>query len=370
MSRQSINLTRTTSLQRPRGAILIAVLALITLVSFIVLEFIEEATDKIRYFGLFYNRDDLRTEAYSMLETTLAVIDEIREIDRGLYSPAQGWGNPLQYSQIEVPPGLAVNISIEDESAKISLRQADQLKLNILFEELEIPLTDAEILTDSLLDWIDEDDLTRLNGAESEFYEDSEVPFQPANDHIQSWEEFRLIREFDQFFFDENGFPNSTFRQFQSAISLYHDGPTNLNSANGLVLNVVSRVDAYDTTGLFDYLNGADGERGTPDDRLVDSRNHPFFPSGVPSRGGMADLQSQVLKVSVTVERGEASFLTTAIVSWTGSNPGANAAPTQAEPSSTRDSIDGRPRTAPQMDVGASLGYPFEIIRITENFKI
>ena len=357
--------------QRPRrGAILIAVLGLIALVSFIVLEFIEEATDKIRYFGLFNNRDDLRTEAYSMLETTLSVIDELAEIDRGLYSPVQGWRDPLQYAQVEIPPGLNVSIKIEDESAKISLRQVDQLKLNILFEELQIPLSDAEILTDSLLDWIDEDDLTRLNGAEKEFYKSAEAPYEPANDHIRSWEEFRLIRDFSEFFFDENGFPNSTFKQFQSVISLYHDGPTNLNSANGLVLSVISRVDAYDTTGLFDYLTGDDGERGTSDDRLIDSRNHPFFPSGAPSRGGMADLQSQVLKVSVTVERGEVCFLTTAVVSWIGSNPGANAASAQTEPNSTRDSIERRTRTAPQTDVGTSLGYPFEIIRITENFRI
>ncbi len=54
-----------------RGSILIAVLALTALVSFILLEFMEEATAKIKYYGLFYNRDDLRTEAYSVLETTL-----------------------------------------------------------------------------------------------------------------------------------------------------------------------------------------------------------------------------------------------------------------------------------------------------------
>ena len=354
---------------RRRGGILLGVLVLLALVAFVILEFMEEATAKIKYFGLFYNRDDLRIEAYSVLETTLAVIDEVREIDRALYSPVQGWGDPLEYAQLELPPDIKANITIRDETSKISLRRADILILNILFEELDIDFSDAEILTDSLLDWIDTDDLTRLNGAESDYYENLDVPHKSADGFIQSWEELRLIRHFDVIFFDESGLPNSNFFRFKSAISLNHDSPVNLNSANSLVLAVISRVEGYDTQVLYEYLNGEDGERGTGDDRLISSRSDPYFPAGVQSRGSMVGLQSQVLKVIVSVERGEGSFLLTTIVSWTGSNPSANVG-SQDEDAPVGREIPRRGRTAPQKNVGASLGYPFEIIRITENYKI
>ena len=351
-----------------RGGILIAVLIFLTLASFFLLAFVEEATAKIRYFGLFYNRDDLRAEAYSALDTTLAVIDEIHEIDGALYSQVQGWGNPLDYAQLELPPGLKTTIAVEDENSKLSLSRADQLSLNILFEEIGIDFADAEILTDSLLDWIDGDELSRLNGAEVDFYENLDVPYKPANAPIQSWEEFGLIRHFDLLFFDESGLPNAVFRQFKEAISLHHDAELNLNSANPLVLEVVGRVEGYDTRALYQYLNGDDGERGTDDDRLIKSRSSPYFPTGAPTRGRITGLQSSVLKVIVSVEWGGGNFLLTSIVSWRGSNP-------SAIPGSGRDQRDSgtipkRGFTAPQEDLGAALGYPFEVIRITENFKI
>ena len=350
------------------GGILIAVLIFLTLASFFLLKFVEEATAKIRYYGLFYNRDDLRTEAYSALETTLAVIDEIHEIDGALYSPVQGWGNPLEYAQLELPPGLVTKIAVEDETSKLSLNRADQLSLNILFEEIGIDFADAEILTDSLLDWIDSDDLSRLNGAEVDYYENSDVPYKPANAAIQSWEEFGLIRHFDLVFFDELGLPNTVFRQFKEAISLHHSSELNLNSANPLALDVLGRVEGYDTQALYQYLIGDDGERGTDDDRMISSRSSPYFPPGAPSRGGMAGLRSSVLKVIVSVERGGGNFLLTSIVSWTGSNPSANLGSGGDQGGS--GGIPQRGSTAPQRDLGAALGYPFEVIRITENFKI
>ncbi len=83
----------------------------------------------------------------------------------------------------------------------------------------------------------------------------------------------------------------------------------------------------------------------------------------------MVGLQSQVLKVIVSVERGEGSFLLSTIVSWTGSNPSANVG-SDSEDAPLGSEFPRRGRTAPQKDVGASLGYPFEIIRMLENFKI
>lgn len=358
-----------------KGSVLIAVLAMTALVSFILLEFMEEATAKIKYYGLFYNRDDLRTEAYSVLETTLAVIDEIREIDNALHSPVQGWGNPLQYSKLQFDPSLKIDVRISDETAKFSLTRADPLILNTIFDEMGISLQDAETLTDSILDWIDEDDLERLNGAEIDYYENIGNGYNPANAELQSWEELRLIKGFDTLFFDETGHPTDYFNQFKSAVSLYSSSPVNLNSAGSFVLAVLARLSGFDKEALDTYISGLDGERDTPDDRLINSRNHPFFPTGITSSGGIADLQSQVLKVEVDVERGESNFLLSTIVSWTGANPSANTGRTNVETVYSDDGkiIGGKPQrggTKTKGNARAELGYPFQVKRITENFKI
>ncbi len=360
-----------------RGSILIGVLALTALVSFILLEFMEEATAKIKYYGLFYNRDDLRTEAYSVMETALAVIDEIHEIDSALHSPTQGWGNPLQYAQVKFDSSLDIKIQVSDESAKFSmaLAQEDPLLLKMIFEVMGISMQEAETLSDSLLDWVDEDDLERLNGAESDYYENGEDCYHPPNEALQSWEELRLIQGFDVLFFDERGRPTAYFKKFKNAVSLDHNSPVNLNSATSFVLTVLARMSGFDQEALDDYLNGSDGERGTADDQMINSRNDPFFPSNIASGGAIADLQTQVLKVVVDVHRGESSFLLSSIVSWSGADPSAKTSKMYVETVYSPDGkiIGGRPKrggTKAGGDTGAELGYPFKVKRITENFKI
>ncbi len=351
------------------GSILAVVLGLIALAAFVLVAFMEDATARIKYSGLFSNRDDLRIQAYSMLETTFAVINEIREIDRALYGPAQGWGDPLGYAQIEPPEDFDVEIIIEDETGKISLYRITPLTLNVLFEEMGIPLDEAEPLTDALLDWTDEDDLTRLNGAESDFYETIDPPYKPANSPLQSWNELRLVKGFDTFFFDPEGIPNDHYRQFISAVSLYHDEPVNINSAGPLVLTVLSRVEGIDIMGLTEYLNGDDEVRGTGDDRLIIDRGHHYFPGGQQQggRSGMADMVTGLFKITVSVHRGEAGFLLSAVAAWSGANPGA--ASRTVEPALTVQQTE-RPKQAEKTDYGSALGYPFRILHLSENRRL
>ncbi len=355
------------------GSILAVVLGLIALAGFILIAFMEEATARIKYSGLFSNRDDLRVQAYSMLETSFAVINEIREIDRGLYGPAQGWGDPLGYAGIEPPEDYDVEIVIEDETGKISLLLITPQALNVLFEEMGIPLDEAESLTDALLDWTDEDDLTRLDGAETDFYETNDPPYKPANAPLQSWYELRLIKGFDTLFFDPEGDPNEYYRQFLSAVSIYHDQPVNINSAGALVLTVLSRVEGIDITGLFEYLNGADEVRGTGDDRLIIDRDSPYFPVGQQqgSQMGMADMFTGLFKITVSVHRGEAGFLLSTVAAWSGANP--SAASGTIDPTRTIQQTQlqtRRLKQAAKTDYGSALGSPFHILHLSENRRL
>ena len=329
---------------------------------------LKKELDKIKYYSLFHS-PSLRVEAYSILETTLAVLNEFREIDGELYSPMQGWGDPLAYAQIEKEAGLEIAVKIEDEGGKIALSRVSPDLLNILFEEIGISLSEAGGLADSLLDWVDADDLTHIDGAESDHYERNDPPYQAANGPIQSWEEFRLIKGFDTLFFDEEtGLPNTQFDQFKEAISLHHDSPVNLNSAGPLVLAVLSRVEGYDAEALQQYFSGSDGERGTDDDRFLDTSS--TFGVG---ESEVAALQTQVLKVEVSVKRGESIFLLSTIVSWGGDS----GEPGDSEERSLRDAFEEDEEDTEDRTETISAGgqiedvdYPFQIIRLVENFKI
>ena len=113
------------------------VLVFVVLLTFIVVAFLEEATARIKYYGLFHNRDDLRTDAYSAMEISLAVINQYREVEGALWGPGQGWGNPLEKSDFEPAHASQVRVSFEDESAKLPLSGLDYDTLLILFDVLD-----------------------------------------------------------------------------------------------------------------------------------------------------------------------------------------------------------------------------------------
>ena len=351
-----------------RGSILAAVLGMIALASFVVLAFMQEATDRIKYSGLFQNRDELRVEAYSLLDATIAVISEIQEIDGALYSPNQGWNDPLGYAQIEVNNDLKIEINIEDETGKISLSQANPLILNTLFEEMGILLPDAEILTDSLLDWIDSDDLTRLNGAELDFYERLDPPYKPADSSLKTWDELFLIQDFDLYFLNDDGIPNYLFDQFKSAISLYHTELVNLNTANSLVHKVISRVDGYDSGILYEFLQGEDRLPGTEDDQLISSRSHPYYPSAINTGLSMANIFAHVLKVTISVSRGDSNFLLSAIISKHNTSLSSENNREEELKNPEGNYLDNL--TDQTNNTNLTLEYPFEIILLTENQRI
>jgi general secretion pathway protein K len=390
---------RTPTTRRPhdrkKGSITVLVLVFVVMLTFIVVAFLEEATSKIKYYGLFHNRDDLRVDAYSALEVSLAVINQYREIEGALWGPAQGWANPLEQAGFEPAHAASVSVTFEDESAKLGLAGLEYDDLLQLFDVLGFDLPEAEALADGLLDWTDEDDARRLNGFDGDDYEDMDPPYKPANSPIESWDEFRLIQPFNTLFFDESGRPNSLWPAFRNAVSLYYTGKPNINQASGLVLDLLGEKGIIDPIALAYYKNGADGIPGTEDDRLMTSASDNAAWLGFASdlrttgseegqSGGVSGVTTEIelLRVKVRAIRGDARFEVEALVSWSGSDAGAaDTSQNRNQPADSRADEDaeansaaaqrsrsrGSARTAPS--VTAELGYPFRFLRIVENRK-
>lgn len=83
---------------------------------------------------------------------------------------------------------------ISDEESRINLNRASQAVLDRLLTELEVDKLDRDVIVDSILDWIDANELHRLNGAESDYYLGLPAPYRAKNRPFDSVEELAQVK--------------------------------------------------------------------------------------------------------------------------------------------------------------------------------
>ncbi|MDQ8181813.1 type II secretion system protein GspK [Pelagicoccus sp. SDUM812005] len=294
--------------RKRQGSILLLVLVLIVVVSFALTMFIEKAQVEIKGEGYYVKRAELRKEAWSMMEVAVAVLADVKAIDTALYSPSQGWGDPLEYANVSPREGLDVRFEFIDESGKVNINTLDRDSLILLFDELGFDLEISSRLSDVLLDWIDGDDETRIEGAESREYSSLELDVRPANQELKSLDELRYLFGFQELFFDESGAPLPVFRQLEQAVSIYEVTSLNVNAASSLALRAIADLDEFDKQAIDEFLKGFDGQLGTSDDNYFATADDVAavlvdIPEGAP-----LGFQISVLTIKVTVSEGGYQF--------------------------------------------------------------
>jgi general secretion pathway protein K len=91
--------------------------------------------------------------------------------------------------------GLAIAITVEDETGKIPYGLLEESQMRLMYELAGASGERLDILTDSTLDWIDEDDETRPFGAESAYY--AKKSYVPRNGKFASVGELINVRGMD-----------------------------------------------------------------------------------------------------------------------------------------------------------------------------
>lgn len=112
-------------------------------------------------------------------------LELLRKDDTENDSPSDQWFQDDGYFQ-DLRDGYQVIVKIEDESSKLNLNLLGQEELEIL------DLVSQE--RDPLLDWIDNDDDLRSEGAESDFYQSLTPAYQPRNGFISTLREVLAIK--------------------------------------------------------------------------------------------------------------------------------------------------------------------------------
>ncbi|MGH8017472.1 MAG: general secretion pathway protein GspK [Opitutaceae bacterium] len=348
------------------------ILVLIVVLSAVLVQFTEKGMTEIIAEGHYVERNRMRITAFSALETTLAVMADVIAIDGSLTTPEQGWADPLAVAGFDPGESTRVEVSFEDESGKLPLANLDEGTLYLLFTEMGLPIEDSLKLTHSLLDWIDEDDEARIDGAESETYAAAEWPYMGSNRPVAHLEELAVVDGFSALFFDEAGRPNDWFRLFTDAVTPYETGNLNANSVSDLGLRAFAGFGDPQVDVLRTYLAGADGIRGTEDDRYFAEGGEVStllgeLPSGI-SLGVTAD----VIRVRIDVFEGDSHYGLAAMVQP--SQPGA----TGGDGDGGRPGRPQRPRPPAQGDTRSTeatggpgeseeVPYPFVFLELTED---
>lgn len=375
-----------------RGSVIVVVLVTLLLASLMLTKFIESSAVELTLATRQADRERLRGDAYSALETALAVMAEIQAIDETLHTPAQGWDDPYGYAGESPREGLSVEFVFTDESGKLSLPSLAFEDMVELAESLGLSELDARRFSDGLFVWMRADHTPQEIEAEASRYERDLIPHEPPRRSLRSWEELRAVRVARDYVYDEDGALTPFGAALRENLSLYSFEGANVNAlAPGLP--VARGWDTAQADALSNFRSGR-GPRvaGAP----------PWF-RGVDDLtallGANADVEgldasAKLVRVEVTVREGAASLRLAALVALEDSvslpaiSEGAGAEP--APPAEKADgenasnppdnATEGRraggparaPRARPETSSGGEpveerLDYPFRVLEVIED---
>jgi general secretion pathway protein K len=125
--------------------------------------------------------------------------------ERGLHRYLRHQGLPAQERARQDDPfdgtwheerlgGGVLRVRMVDEGGKININRATEETLRRVFSNLGLDGARRDVLVDAILDWRDEDDLHRVNGAESEYYQALEQPYSARNGPLDTVADLLWIR--------------------------------------------------------------------------------------------------------------------------------------------------------------------------------
>lgn len=119
-------------------------------------------------------------------------------------------------------------IRIEDERGKVPISLIDEGQLTRLLEEIGLSGSRLRLARDSFMDWVDDDDDPRPDGAERAYYRPS--GFAPRNGSLLTIDELARVRGFDA----------ALVERLRPAITVnYGSGPFDARYANPLALGIM-----------------------------------------------------------------------------------------------------------------------------------
>ncbi|MCB1235924.1 MAG: general secretion pathway protein GspK [Verrucomicrobiae bacterium] len=162
----------------------------------------------------------------------------------------------------EFPDGRKIEVRVGTEGGRLLVTQLDgELFINAtreLFIRWGLDAASASIASESLADWIDDNDRARTNGAETDFYATLKHPEFPGNEDFSSLEQMLLVRGMDKV--------ARIKPDWRDYFTLYGDGTIDVNEAPADLLEAFFGTTPDAAASVIATRNGDDGLEGTEDD--------------------------------------------------------------------------------------------------------
>jgi len=148
---------------------------------------------------------------------------------------------PLDGEEAMIEEGVFVRA--QDSNGRLSLATPDPEALQRLARN-ETGADKAAVFADSLQDWIDRNDLARVNGAEFPYYRSQGFPYAPRNYDLQCMEELSLIRGVDA----------DIYKRISPFLTIMPNTGFNPNTAGDSVLKAFLDIDDGKAAKIREYV--------------------------------------------------------------------------------------------------------------------
>jgi type II secretory pathway component PulK len=183
-----------------------------------------------------------------------------------------------------------VSLKIVDLERKVNINTADTPVLQQALTVMGVDADTISVVSDSIQDWIDADDLPRIAGAESDYYQGLTPPYNAKNAPIDDLSELLLVKgisEHPEIYWggSATNHPGAAFQQqhklgfgnspgqipdypfgLVDVFTPFSRGQININTADANVLQMIPGVDANVAAAIIQQRSGPDGVEGTEDD--------------------------------------------------------------------------------------------------------
>lgn len=231
---------------RHRGSAILMALAAIMILSASIIVWASYIRHTLAVSGENYNDTEARAMAHSGLAIAM--------------HPLVSKETPALMIDAENDPGFQVRLISEGAKLNVNFLLAgeDPAKLDLFKRWLEskgIEFQERERMVDCMLDWLDADNLKRLNGEE-----DSAGYHPPNRGQFQSVEEIAEVAGTE---------PLISQPEWKNELTVFSQGPIDLASADAPILGLLPGVGEAAIERFLQWRRGPDGLDGTVDDPQI-----------------------------------------------------------------------------------------------------
>jgi len=191
------------------------------------------------------------------------------------------------------------SVEISSEGGRIDLneflQQEEKSFLRQLIESWGVGFDDSAEIVDALVDWVDEDDIVQLNGAEDAFYQGLGYTGLPYNRPFSTLADVRLVKKF--------GLVEEVNPDWQNFFTVEGDSQIDIHEAPLDVLVFAGEVEEFLAEGFRSEILGEDNELGTEDDIRFATMEEALNALGVSDDEEVRDRVAARFRLNSTVRR-------------------------------------------------------------------